>query len=418
MAGGGASEDLIQGGSGRRPLPRWLRAGTVALVVAVAAVVVVPRLGSTPAPDPRRAEASGPAPTVARTASPAPSWPTTAGACGQDVLLPDIRVEALHEATGLTLLLGGRALREVVVDEGWRSVGGLTRSQVTSLGRNTAGVYGLEHACDEGRGGRAFLVTDGRGTRPLAAGRRFDDLLVAPDSAWGLRYPGAGRQRLALRPLDGGPVLRLPRGFEPVSATRRRFVGVVTRPPSAPDARSLPTVATLDRRTGRMVASRPGWVAAAAGDVVVTRGGCEPGTRCVLTNGASDGSVIAAHELPDGRMPASAGVLSPDGRRLAVQLTRASSRPVVGHPGPSSDVAVVDLTSGRVDVVQGIELAPKSAAGLAFSRDGRWLVMAVNDGRRTRMLLWRAGLARAVEPPFDLPGAVQRDTPVLAVGDG
>jgi hypothetical protein len=334
------------------------------------------------------------------------------------VLLPDVRVGALHEPTSLTVLLGGRALREVVVDEGWRPVQGLTRRQVTSLGRNEAGVYGLEHACGEGRGGRAFLVADGRRSRPLAPGRRFDDLLVAPDSAWGLRYPDAAEAPLVLRPLDGGRVLRLPREFEPVSATRRRFVGVETPPPPATDAPSLPTLATVDRRTGRLVATRPGGVVAAAGDVVVTQGVCGPDTRCVLTYGASDGSVIAQHELPEGRVPASAGVLSADGRRLAVQLTRGSPRPAIDHPGPPSDVAVVDLTSGRTDIVSDIALAPKSAAGLAFSRDGRWLVIAVNDGHRTRLLLWHDGLARALEPPFDLPGSVQRDTPVLAVNGG
>jgi hypothetical protein len=90
-------------------------------------------------------------------------------------------------------------------------------------------------------------------------------------------------------------------------------------------------------------------------------------------------------------------------------------------------------TNGRVvvwDVAAGAPVAEplRASAGdgnpalyssavydVAFSRDGRWLVIALNEGRSTRLVLWRRGLNRAYESPARLPGAVLYNVPVLDV---
>lgn len=59
---------------------------------------------------------------------------------------------------------------------------------------------------------------------------------------------------------------------------------------------------------------------------------------------------------------------------------------------PPSDIAIIDLDTGALDVVPGIELPAKMSPGLAFSADGRWLVIALNAGTNTRLLAWQHGL--------------------------
>ena len=119
--------------------------------------------------------------------------------------------------------------------------------------------------------------------------------------------------------------------------------------------------------------------------------------------------------MPPGRYPSSGATISDGGRYLAFQLARPGPDPrfEMGHPGGPSDIAVLDLGSGHLTVVPGVELAPKSSAGLAFSAGGEWLVITLNEGSRTRLLVWRPGLDRARESPASLPGKVLYNVPVL-----
>jgi len=80
-------------------------------------------------------------------------------------------------------------------------------------------------------------------------------------------------------------------------------------------------------------------------------------------------------------------------------------------------VAVQDLRTGTLSLVPGVELAPKAAVGLVFSRDGRWLLITLNEGRSARLLVWRPGLDRPMESPARLPGRILYNVPLLDVTD-
>ena len=64
---------------------------------------------------------------------------------------------------------------------------------------------------------------------------------------------------------------------------------------------------------------------------------------------------------------------------------------------------VTDLVRSSVRVV-----------GLAFSRDGRWLVIGLDEGDSERLLTWRAVATGPLASSALLPGALF-DTPTLAV---
>jgi hypothetical protein len=110
----------------------------------------------------------------------------------------------------------------------------------------------------------------------------------------------------------------------------------------------------------------------------------------------------------------SAAALSPDGRLLAFALERRGQDPRYeqGHPLPPADIAVLHLDTGTLEIVPGIELPAKTVLALAFSRDDRWLMIALDAGSRTRLLAWRSHLPHPYETR-PVPGPV--DVPAIAV---
>jgi hypothetical protein len=100
------------------------------------------------------------------------------------------------------------------------------------------------------------------------------------------------------------------------------------------------------------------------------------------------------------------GVLSADGRLLAFTLERPALDPrharqdpryEQGHPIPPADIAILHLDTGALYVAPGIETPAKMRPALAFGTDGRWLVMALNAGTKTRLLIWRPRLTYPYE---------------------
>jgi hypothetical protein len=106
--------------------------------------------------------------------------------------------------------------------------------------------------------------------------------------------------------------------------------------------------------------------------------------------------------------------VSPDHQLVAFLMERASPDPRYEntHPFPPSDIAVLDLATGAVHPVPGVELAAKTAPALAFTADNR-LVAALDAGTRVRILVWRVGDRWVQEAPA-IPGPAS-SAPALVV---
>ena len=409
--------DLISAGDDEPPgRPPWLLpSAAVAVVAVVLGVVALQQHPSQPTGEPPgRPSATAPV-------SPSPvvvgaqPWPTAPGACGAEARLPLLSTEPLRERTGLTVLVGGAGLRRVSVDSG--RVSRLADGEVTWLASSAVGRHAIRNRCSPRmtfQHGAVLAVGRNRATELSRA--PADGLVSAPDTTWAFTFPtDPTRRPMVLRPVDGRPAVRLPLGFEASAATSSAFLGslpIGDEPGAGFELAAVSRARLTDvHRLGR------GFVAAATDAVtVISRSDCDETTSCVLTR-LDAGGDLRDYRLPRGRTPTSGFVLSPDRSRLAFQLARVEPDPRYDseHPGGPSDLVVLDLRTGQLDVVPGIELAPKASVGLAFGPDSRWLVVSVNEGRRTRLLVWRPGLPQPLVSPARLPGLVLYDAPVLTL---
>ena len=196
--------------------------------------------------------------------------------------------------------------------------------------------------------------------------------------------------------------MSLPVGFDVVGATREDFVGSVPRHGTVPAEGSFQSAAAPLGDPDRVRRLGPGFAPAVAGTAVLSARRCEPTEHCELiwTDTLTE-EPPRTIPVPAGRAVTSRLVLDDSGRYAAFQLARPDPDPRYdpGHPGGPSDLAVLDLGTGRLSVVPGVELAPKASAGLALSRDGRWLLIGLNEGRRARLLVWRPGMGRPMLSP-------------------
>jgi hypothetical protein len=121
---------------------------------------------------------------------------------------------------------------------------------------------------------------------------------------------------------------------------------------------------------------------------------------------------------PAGRVPVGGDlpspVFSPNGTLAAFQLAWAGRdhRFTSAFPGPPSVVVVLNLRTGKLDVVPGLELPPATWAGLAFDPTGRWLLAAVSEGDHGELLAWRPGMSGPALVT-SLPGPLDEAPPML-----
>jgi hypothetical protein len=181
-----------------------------------------------------------------------------------------------------------------------------------------------------------------------------------------------------------------------------------------------PQVVLLDTsgRQRRVLGTGDPLGASDSGVVVLTDGRCGYGLDqqvCHLTAvDAATGRTTARTALPAQRLPASAAAVDSTGRLAAFVLSRTYPDPryVSGHPMPPGDVAVLDLSSGDLELVPDLVVPPKTGVGLAVDAATGWVVMAVSDGDRVQVLGWRPGQP-AVVSVAELTGAVSAAPPVL-----
>jgi hypothetical protein len=413
--------ELLEHGPPRAHRPRWV-SGLAALAVLAGGGYLVGhgdgllRSGASPAPSP----ASSPAATVSPESPAAPvaqgrPWPAVPGACGNVVERPQVSAVRLRERTGLQVLVGGAGLRAVELDSGRvRRVRGafVGRRQVSTLVSDGRRTHAIAGSCSRTSSAGEVMRVDGLVARHVAT-RPADTVLAGAGESWGMRFetsPGLGYN---LQPLGGGEATALPADFAPLAATSRYFVGGFYRGLFGND---LPQLAVVGRsaRRGLTTFGRGTPLAAVRGGMVSSRG-CGTGRRCVLDRTPLDGGPSRLLTTLAGRSPSSDATVARDGRSVAFLTARSRPDPRLrlDHPGGPSDVVVLDAVTGATAVVPGLELAPKSFVGLAFSPDGRWLVVGLNDGSRTRLLVWRRGWDRPRESAARLPGRVQYGAPVL-----
>ena len=397
------SEDVAEFGGWPRP-PRWVWAAAGVAAVAVLAGVVVARTGT------HHAAASAPSRPPTAAASPVPGsrtaaarpvarWPSAAGACGSSVDLPLIRLARQHAGVHGRVLVGGAGLRQVTLggavsgplpglpEHGW---------QVTSLVAGPGAAYAFGVPCSSASASvRVYRIVAGAAHRLRVTA---DALLGGPHHAWAVTY----RPRAVLTWVltAGGRAVRVRSNTEPVADTAAGLVVVAYHPPGG--RRHL--VELVDPETGAVLRRLgEGSPMGAAGHVLlVSLHGCAapPGHgRCTLESvNLTTGRPTATIELPAGRVPASGDlaspVFSPDGTLAAFQLARARPDPrfAAASPVPPSDVAVLHLRTGRLDIVPGLELPPLTWAGLAFDATGSWLLATVSEGDHGELLAWRHGM--------------------------
>ena len=243
------------------------------------------------------------------------------------------------------------------------------------------------------RGSRTTLVSLAPSSGVIADGSRV----------WTLRDPPH-----VLSPVTGGRDVPLPAGFVPVAATRGLVVGNLV------SAMDPDEIIAVDTRSGRLKA-----ISGAIGSILAVGDGrvywtsrCATDAPCRLLSAAARGGSERRFRLP--APPAGTpGQLSPDGRHLALVVDHVpDGRP--RSPALAGDVALLDLRSGRLQVVPGVALPTRYRPSFAFAPGG-WLVVGYEHDGVSRLVAWRPGLARAVHSPFH---ATSPAAPPIAVPAG
>jgi hypothetical protein len=393
----------------------WAVAGFA--VVAVLVGVVVAHTG------PRHAAASSPpASPVPGSRAPAGSaalWPSAEGACGSTVYLPQIRLARQPAHVHGRVLVGGTGLRQVTLGGAVSGpLPGLPERGrlVTSLVAGPGAAYAFDTPCFSSSASvRVYRIVAGAAHRLRITA---DALLGGPHHAWAVTYLPRAVVIQVLTPR--GRAVAVKSNTAPVADTAAGLVVVAYHPP----AHRRHTVELIDPHTGAVLRRLgEGFPMGAAGHVLlVSLHGCRTlptHSTCALESvNLNTGRPIVTVELPAGRVPAWGDVprpaFSPDGTLAAFQLARARRDPrfAAAFPGPPSDVAVLDLRTGMLIIVPGLELPPGAWAGLAFDATGSWLLATVSEGDRGELLAWRQGMPGPALVA-SLPGPLVGPPPVL-----
>jgi hypothetical protein len=405
-------DEVLEVGKASRRGRRW--AGWILVLVALLTLIVLRA-----SPDRPHRALPNTTPSEAINAIPAgptaTAWPTAPGACGADTLLPIVSSAPPTEHTGIQVLLGGDRLRLVDVDSGSATTlpDAVVRpgEYAAVLAGDPITAYATTGSCSETAPYAMLRISVdhrvsvirplGPTEWPLTDGNRVWIASFANDidNPYGTIVPVAGGQRV-----------RLPLGFSASAIVGDTIVGLMQ-----PDPAISPTwLALVDARTGRLQAKLEQDVAplaAGAGQVFWTSGCHDDTSPCTLHRRLVAGGGTRGSPLP---RPACCGVVSPDGTRVAFLIERSSrDSHLEGHPLPPMDIAIMQLDTGRLSIVPGIELPAKSQPGLTFADHGDWLIIALDAGSHTRLLAWRPDLPQPYETN-PLPGLV-RDPPTLVV---
>ena len=404
---------------------RWAAAAVAGVAVGglVAVAVTGERAAVHTAQPAAPALAPVPVPTLMASGRP---WPTAPASCGTVRYQPLLTADPLRVPTGVRLQVGGQTVHTVDVDaRSVTSTPGLSLSAlrfITQLVPGRAGAsYALVQPCESTDTSQVLQVGQDSSHLVLASDRHIDSLL-------GDGRGGVWAAEVADIPTDGpitmvqlpGPgMVRLPAGLTPVAVFEHQLIGLAV----APDERRSPGSGTLvsydlaKRRLGGTI-GRASSVTVSAGLLLWTERQCTLTAACALHRYdlATGAQSVREYQLPI-ETSLTGGVLSPDRSLLAFPLAQIYEGPRNDAEGfgPPFDVAVLHLDTGVLDRVPGLKLPPTELAGLTFSARGDWLVIALNQGRNTELVLWRPGLPRALRPGIRIPDLMLQEPAVLAL---
>jgi DNA-binding beta-propeller fold protein YncE len=403
---------------GRPTMSRPVRiAGAVLLVAALIAVFAI-RLwpGSSPKPQPAALGTPPPAgPSIVSDTPAAPQrqWPTAPSACGGTTELPLVSgTRPVAEHTGLALLTGGRKLYTVDFDTGRVSALSTTGSSRRRFVQTLTAVlpaFGTTASCHGGAASGLIRIDTDHHVADLGPLHPDQSVLADGRHAWIVTSPNSRKVAATLRPVAGGPVVTLPKQTYPAEIENGTIV-------ASRQGDGHHAVVLLDATTGRVERQLPDadYPLAAGADLVLWTSGCDPtgDGPCPLDVLRSTNGRVTHVRLP---RPALAATISPDGSQVALLMESAGTNLYAGHPFPPSNIAVLNLHTGRLQIIPGITIGAKEFPGLAFSPDGRWLAISLDAGTKTRLLAWRPGLG----PPYEgvsVPGRTDGAPPLLVLG--
>jgi hypothetical protein len=337
------------------------------------------------------------------------------GACGSTVDLPQIHLSWQPVHVRAKLLIGGTGLREITLGGAISGpVPGLPdhNRMVTNVVAGPGTVYAFDTPCTSSTASVRIYRVGAVGAHRLRVSA--DTLIGGPHHAWALSYRSSAVLTRVLSPLEGTRAARFQSSTVPIADTAAGLVVVTNRPLAG----QRHAVELVNPNTGRVLRRvGDGFPMGAAGHVLlVSLHDCAAlvaHSTCTLQSiDLNTGRPLATTKLPTGRTPTggdlSSPVFSPNGTLAAFQLARAGRDPRFAPValGPPSDVVVLNLRTGKLDIVPGLELPPATWTGLAFDPTGRWLLATVSEGDHGDLLAWRPGmpgpaLATNLPGPFD-----------------
>jgi hypothetical protein len=388
----------------------WAVAGIAVLAVLVGVTVARSGAHHTAATSASRSRTAAASHTPAR-----PQWPSAAGACQSAVDLPQIHLSQQPVHIRARLLIGGTGLREITLGGAVSApLSGLPEHNrlVTTVVAGPGAAYAFDTPCISSTASARLYQIGAGGVHRLRV--NADALIGGPHHAWALSYRPSAVLTRVLSPLTGSRAVRFRSSIDPIADTAAGLVVVIYRPLAGQRA----AVELVNPNTGRVLRRvGDGFPMGAADHVLlVSLHGCAAllahGMCTMESIDLNTGRPLATIRLPAGRTPTggdlSSPVFSPNGTLAAFQLARAGRDPRFAPAplGPPSDVVVLNLRTGKLDIVPGLELPPATWAGLAFDPTGRWLLATVSEGGHGDLLAWRPGmpgpaLVTSLPGPFD-----------------
>jgi hypothetical protein len=423
--------------SARRVLPgplaglarrRWARWAAAALACLVAGGFMLVAVTSERKAVKEAAPAAQPvpsAPLVTGPGVPKQPWPRGPGACGSQRFLPKVSAVPLRASTGVRVQVGGQSVHTVDLDaRSLTAVPGLRLSSqqfISQIVRGKDASYALVQPCESTNTSSVLRITPDSGSLVMAS-RHIESLL--PDGRGGiwavLVEDIATDGPIILHQLPGPGVVRLPVGLTPIAVWGNQLIGLSTTGAQrrSPSSGTLVSYDLTQRRLGARIGQASS-LTVDAGVLLWIDRPCSPLVACALHRydlATGKRTTRAYNDLPV-ETSLVGGVISPDGTRLAFPLAQIyeGQRADFDGFGPPSDVAVLHLDTGALERIRGLELPATEKPGLTFSAGGDWLVIALNQGRSTELLVWQSGQSRPLRPGVRIRDLMLQEPPVLAL---